>query len=205
MPKQRVRVAGEFMTHQTLWRTAEFFLAQGRTPEGSFYPLLAAGVFGFFAFESLLNELLRQVDPDTWRDERAIFSKGEFVGTLGKYRWLAQKFGVEIDASRRPYQCVTELAKARDVLAHAKTEMFDVLVRTNDISTVPRQASILDRYSDLNFVEPALADLLSVSNALVQAVNARLGDIGVGGERGAYDGVDGSWQASIEPSTGGPA
>lgn len=188
------------MTHQTLWRTAQFFLEQGRTPQGSFYPLLAASVFGFFAFQSLLNELLRQADHATWRDERAFFSTGEFTGTLGKYHWLARKFDVTIDTSRRPYQSVKELAQARDVLAHAKTEVLDVVVRTKDLSSAPRPASILDRYSSLDFADKALGDLLSVSNALVQAVRARLGHIGVGGERGAYDGVDGSWQASIEPT-----
>ncbi len=61
----KAHLTGEFLTHRTLWLTAQRFLAAGMgEPKGSFYPLLAATVFSYFAFEAFLNAARRQVVLD---------------------------------------------------------------------------------------------------------------------------------------------
>jgi hypothetical protein len=201
MSNQKFRLTGVVYTHQTLWHTAKHFAKVGEEPVGSFYPLLAAGVFAYFAFEALLNEILRQVDPDIWAKEREVFSKGQYRGTLGKFDYLADKFSVSVDRSRRPYQTVRELAEARDELVHARTEMFDVVVKAPSLDSIPRHTSILDIYSSTEFVARTMTDIKQVSDALLNSVKRQAGDIEIGGTGGAFDGVYGSWEASAEQVT----
>jgi hypothetical protein len=37
--------------------------------------------------------MLRQVDPDIWKDERRYFSTSEYRGMLGKFDYLEAKVG----------------------------------------------------------------------------------------------------------------
>lgn len=199
MVKQDIRQTGIRFTHKTLWRTSQHFLTAGTaSPEGSFYSLLAAGTFGFFAFESLLNEMLRQVRPQTWEVERKFFSTGEFVGTLGKFCYLAREFELAIDRSRRPYQGIAELAKARDFLAHGRTEGFNDMSRALCVEQAQAPSSTLSHYGDLGFTSSSLADIESVSNDLLNAIEAYMGGLDIGGAGGAFAGVDGLWHAYID-------
>jgi len=76
--------------------------------------------------------------------------------------------------------------------------MFDVSVKAESLDSVPRHRSILDRYSSIEFVGAAIADIEELSDALVAAVTSKMRYIDIGGVDGAYSGVDGSWQARVE-------
>lgn len=180
----------------------ETFLADGTTePRGSFYPLLAAGVFAYFAFEAFLNEALRQVKPDVWEKEAEVFSKGPHRRTLGKFDYLASLCGHSTDKSRRPFQTVRELASARDFLVHAKTELFDTRASAEDVAAVFRRPSVLDRYASLDFSTRALEDVEAVCDSLLAALTAKFGDTGIGSKRGVFSGIVGSYHATlVEPT-----
>ena len=198
--KRKVQLTGEFLTHRTLWRTAQRFLAVGLgEPKGSFYPLLAAAVFSYFAFEAFLNAALRAVAHDVWVDERTFFSKGEYRGTLGKFGYLAAISEQVVDKSRRPYQTVRELSDARDFLVHAKTEEFDVIVPAERLDEMRPHPSALDRYSSAEFVARAVADVEALSDALHSSLVAKFGNIGIGSGQGAFSGIDSQWHASLVP------
>jgi hypothetical protein len=195
-----VHLTGEFLTHRSLWRTAQHFLAAGLgEPKGSFYPLLAAAVFGYFAFEAFLNAALREVARDVWLDEKSFFSKGEYRGTLGKYAYLAAISSHVVDKSCRPYQTVRELSDARDFLVHARTEEFDVIVPAEKLEEMKPHPSALDRYASAEFVGRAVADVEALSDSLHFSLIAKFGDIGIGSGRGAFSGIDSSWHASLVP------
>ena len=201
--KKRVRLQGEHLTHRPLWHTAQRFLAAGLAEEkGSFYPLLASVVFGYFSFEAYLNTALREVDPATWKIERKFFSTGTYQGTIGKYKYLAELANLTIDASRRPFQTVKKVSEARDFLAHAKVEEFDLIVPAETLDEFKPHPSALDKYSSAPFAKAALQDIERVADALHLALLKKFVNLQFGSKAGAFSGVTGGFHASliVEPS-----
>ncbi len=197
---KKVRLEGEHLTHTTLWATAQRFLSTGLAePKGSFHPLLAAVVFGYFAFEAYLNTALRAVAPDTWKDERRFFASGAYRGTLGKFQYLAESAGHSFEKSRRPFQTVKRLAEARDFLGHAKVEEFNVVVPVEKLDEPRPYPSILDTYSSPAFAKRAIEDVEKLSDALHHALLKRFGQLLFGSGAGAFSGVRGGWRASLIP------
>jgi hypothetical protein len=198
MASRKVRLKGEHLIHRTLWQTAERFLEMGLSePRGRFYPLLAAVVFAYFAFEAYLNTALRGVATDVWKEERTFFNSGAYRGTLGKFKYLAELAGVDVERSRRPYQTVRVLAEARDFLAHAKVEEFDLVVSADKLDDAEPRSSVLRVYAEPKFAQKALEDVERLSDGLQRALFVRFGPLLFGSEVGAFSGISGGWGASL--------
>ena len=194
-PKRKARVVGEYFTHNTLWRTAKRFLAEGRAMrKGDFYPLLASVVFAYFAFEAFLNTALREVDPDTWKNERRFFSSGQYRGTVGKFLFLALKSGASFDVSSRPVQTLVEMTRARNFLAHACVDEYDVVVAAERLDDPKLVQGKLDQYSSEHFATRAIEDVEKAANALVTAFGAGHKFCAAGH---AFSGLSHSWKAQI--------
>lgn len=196
---ERLRIQGERFTHKDLWYTARWLMRSGlEEPVGSSHKLLAATLFSYLAFESYLNAVLEEVSPEIWRDERRHFAEGPHRGTLGKFYYLAELANHHtVDKSRRPFQTIGALAKARDFLAHARVEHFDALIAASTIDD-PRPIALKTMsFSEPAFVKMAMTDVEAVADALHAAlVAARGGEIIAGSYVGAFAGVTGSYDAS---------
>jgi hypothetical protein len=197
---QKVRLRGEHLTHTTLWSTAQRFLSTGLAEKkGGFYPLLAATVFAYFAFEAYLNTALRAVAPDIWKDERRFFACGNYRGTLGKLHYLAELAGLSVETSRRPFQTVNQLSEARDFLGHAKVEEFNVVVPVENLDEPRPYPSVLDKYSSPKFAKRAIEDVEKLADTLHRALLKRFGQLFFGSAAGAFSGVRGGWHTSLIP------
>ena len=174
----KVRLTGEHFTHEVLWGTAKRFLATGvEQPRGSFYPLLAALVFGYFAFEAYLNAALEDVAPDVWKDSRKFFAQGKYRGTLGKFEYLAELSKYAVDKLQRPFHTVRKLHEVRNLLAHAPVERFDVTVPVEKLDEPQPHPSVLHDYAAPEFADKALADVEALLDGLQVALVATFGDI----------------------------
>jgi hypothetical protein len=186
----KVRVTGEHHTDLALWFTANYLLGIGvRRKKGRFHPLLAASVFAFFAFEAFLNEVGRHLDPNAWRNERMFFSKGRFRGTLGKFRYLANKAGYTYSERAPPFETVRALAKVRDMLAHGRVEPFDVKVNVNLGDSVKLTPKIMD-WGDVRFAKKAIADIETLADGLIAAAKSNCGEWTAGYRSSAFCGGD---------------
>lgn len=195
---RKVRLTGEHLTHVMLWTTSRWFLAKGLAEvKGSFYPLIAAVTFGNFAFEAYLNTALRRVAPEVWQDERAFFSTGLYRGTLGKFEYLASACNYAVNRGRRPFQSVKKLSEARDFLAHARVEEFDLVIPAEKLDEPKPSPSVLDTYASADFAKRTLADLEQLADALQVALGRRFGQLPFGSDEHAFAGISRSWHAAL--------
>lgn len=194
----KLRVEGEHFTYLRVWQTSKHLLAAGLEREqGSYYPLLAASVFAFFAFEGFVNELGRQIAPDVWTDERAFFARGEFRGTLGKFKYLAQLCDFHYNAGTRPFQTVRMLARARDVLVHNKTETFDLEVPAGAFADAEVPSPTMNEYADRDFASRAVVDVERLCDDLIASAKLKFGEFEVGYRHRAFDGISGTHSKSL--------
>ena len=188
----RLRLKGVHYTHLPLWETATRFLAAGKAEKkASFYPFLAATLFSYLAFEALLNAWLHALDAEGWAKEKEIGS------TLAKCAHLFALAGIPLDRSRKPYQVVREVARARDFLAHARTEPFDEIIPASQMDgMVPIQPEIT-RFGSEAFATEALVQIEALANTLNAGLRAKFDYVPVGSAAGAFYGISGSSEASL--------
>jgi len=172
--RRMARVAREHATDIELWHTATYLLQIGTTLEkGYFYPFLAASAFAFFAFEAYLNELGRRLFPDLWKRERKEFTRGPYLGTLGKFRYLAHRTGYAYSPTVRPFQTIKILASMRDHLAHGRAELYERTVRLARAESISNAPPKLMGWGRASFARRAIADVERVSDGLMAAAKQR--------------------------------
>ncbi|KAA5541900.1 hypothetical protein FYK55_17030 [Roseiconus nitratireducens] len=93
--------------------------------DGYFYEAMASVVLSAFKFEAFLNHLGPRVFS-FWADV-------ERLPHANKLEILATELNVTIDRSRRPFQTLTELFRARDGVAHGKPEFLET--KTEETAT----------------------------------------------------------------------
>lgn len=120
--KKLTRFEEVMYSHRRLWLVASQLTGQAdENPLHSWYGYLAAQLLSFFAMEGLLNHIGEELRGDVWKDERSFFASSGYQGTLGKFDYLAEELGVEVDRSRRPYQSLKQLATLRNDMVHPRT------------------------------------------------------------------------------------
>lgn len=170
-------VSGEHFTHRTLWHGAQVLYQMGQNEaEGSFYPILAASLFAYLAFEGYLNYLGAKAYPDVWEDERKFFSGGNYRGTLGKLQYIAEDLHVALKKDEAPYQTIRILNARRDYLVHAKTEVLDEVVSYSEPSNITNIEAEIYSFGDSTFVKRALADVENLADQLHDAARIKYGD-----------------------------
>ena len=146
MKKERKQTF-ETYNHRILWGAAERNLRQA-TPsnrDAKFFSLGAMFLFSA-AFEGYLNWLGTRIAPEVWEDERQFFSRSPFLGTLGKYRFLAKILHLpNPDPSQGPFRTAKNLFKLRNMVAHPKVEAGERLVKSKDGYFPPHYQSELEK------------------------------------------------------------
>jgi hypothetical protein len=166
-----------------------------------FHPFLAARVFAFFAFESYLNELGRQLDPDVWARERDFFAKGTYRGTLGKFKYLAEKSEHTYEVGQRPFQTVRQLLHVCDYIAHGRAKLIEFKSDAKRAEDDARGESALRAWGKRDFAERALADVEAVADGLITAARAKFGEWSVGYRVTAFTGISSMGGIDLDEST----
>ena len=194
----KLRVTGEHATDIRLWDTATYLLQIGTArKKGRFYPLLAASAFAFFAFEAYLNEVGRKLFPELWQRERRLFTRAPYRGTLGKFKYLAQRTGYRYsEVAAGPFATVCGLERVRDQLAHGRAELYDVPATSRNAETI-RAAPELMKWGERSFAEKAVADVGVLADGLMAAAKVKYGEYAAGHRSSAFVGVIGSRSISL--------
>lgn len=182
MTQRTAVLSGEFYTHRAIWNGSQFFLKEAREKEeGSYYNLIAAGLFGFLAFEAFLNYLGERIAPEVWAIERKHFGgRGMYPGPMGKLRFLAELCEMPLDTSAAPYTTVNELKERRHQLSHGKTEKMEAVIQFTDPTKIPRLEAKLYAFGDDRFVTGALEAVESIADQLFDVAKKKFGETKVG-------------------------
>jgi hypothetical protein len=89
-----------------------------------------------FAIEAHANYLLEAACPTEYENERTFFSKGKYIGTLGKLCFLAKRLDVALERGSRPFQTIKELFKWRDLMVHSRIERQEYEIECTDPNQV---------------------------------------------------------------------
>lgn len=127
----------EFYNHRILWSVAERNFQTAIAPTTSrvdaMSHALGAMLLYFFAFEGYLNWLGNRIAPEVWKEEKKFFSHPPYIGSLGKYCFLAKIVRLPTpDASQGPFQTAKEVLKLRHMAVHPKAEAGERLVKVAD-------------------------------------------------------------------------
>ncbi len=191
----------EHRTYRSLWVAARRLRidasseARSRTNRD-----LGALLCLYFAFEGFLNDLGDRIAADTWAEEREFFGKGEYRGTLGKLRYLAEISNFLLEKGRRPYQTLRELEAVRHELVHPRTIVAGSSV-SFDPDGFPKllDPDALRTIESEGFPERAFTDIEALADALVScSKNAFPAELRYYGDRafeGAIAGASG-WGAA---------
>ena len=163
-------------THRILWNASQHLYEQAREDSAnSFYMRISCLVMLYSALESYTNYLGEILKPDVWRDERTFFNSEPYkgTGTLGKVQFLMKECrSPELDKSRRPYQTLRNLQKARNFLVHGRTEEVQQEME-RDPQEMPKAAVMfLDKHATKAQLKQALEDVEQVIRTLHQAAQS---------------------------------
>lgn len=197
--RPKLRVTGEHATDVLLWSTATYLLRIGtHRRKGYFHVFLAASLFAFFAFEAYLNEVGEPLAPEIWTSEREFFKKRKYRGTLGKFKYLAEKTGYKYStAATSPFQSVRQLAEVRDQLAHGRRETFDVMADPEHADSIGATPKLM-AWGERSFAKRAVADVQTLADGLMAAAKATCGEWAAGYRSSAFVGVRSSRSISLE-------
>jgi hypothetical protein len=206
MANQRVTLVdyeSEHITFRTSWHAAQILWAAGQKDESNgFWSVLAAAVLVHTAFEGFLNDVIARACPDAWQSVRAT---GEYRGTLGKTRFLAQEFAVPLDPAQQPYRSLAELHARRNELVHPETVRCKGVTTADSYAKDPRRALPLafTRLQQDGFMTTCFDDLAALADTLLEAAALKHSDAvrDLGGS--AFWGPTGHSGASLKRRTTG--
>ncbi len=184
--KKLTRFEEVVYTHRRLWLAATQLAEHGdEKPLHNWYGYLASQLLSFFAIEGLLNYILQELRGDVWNREREFFAGPEYRGTLGKFDYLAEELGVDVDKSRRPYQSLKKLANRRNDMVHPRTEIAEG-TREMSVADIGRAHPLIQNSSQDN-TRRIRGDLETLGDQLFAA--AKTHGLRVTGESGAFSGT----------------
>lgn len=137
----------EVYNHYILWNTAlkNLSLATPESKDAKFYAL-GTMLLSFFAFEGYLNWLGSKIAYDVWNEEKQFFSREPFIGTLGKYRFLAMLLRLPSpNAASSFFQTATLLSELRDSAVHPKPEFGSRIVKFSGNHYPPHYQGSLEK------------------------------------------------------------
>jgi hypothetical protein len=166
----------EHITFRTSWHAAQVLWAAGEKDESNgFWSILAAAVLVHTAFEGFLNDVIARACSGAWQTVRGT---GDYRGTLGKTRFLAQELGVPLDPARRPFQTLAELHARRNELVHPETIRSKGVTSADSYAKNPRRAVPLAfmRLQQDGFMPTCFDDLSALADTLLKAAVVKHSD-----------------------------
>ena len=122
-------------------------------------------MFAFHTLEAYLNFAGHKLAPEIWATERDYFRKEPYRGFDGKIRKIISLVGIiEPDRTVRPYSSIWLLKELRDLIAHAKLELFsgtiehpedeEPTLQLSQVAALVTRENVLHTSSDVeNFIE----------------------------------------------------
>lgn len=89
-----------------------------------------------FAVEAHANYMLEVAFPTEYKNEKTVFSQGEYKGTLGKLCFLAERLNVSLEKGSRPFQTVKELFGWRSQIVHSRIERQEDEIGCADLNEI---------------------------------------------------------------------
>lgn len=133
--------------------------------DGYFYESLSCLIFAAFKFEAFLNHIGYRLLPSWAQMER--------LPNENKLAIITTHLDVTPDFSRRPYQTLSDLFKARDAVAHGKPALLkhDRVIETGEIETLRRKKPLThwEKLCTIDFAQRAYADTEEIAASLWQA------------------------------------
>ncbi|MEX1995126.1 MAG: hypothetical protein WD929_10720 [Steroidobacteraceae bacterium] len=112
---------GEVFPHRQLWLAARVMRQRSEADrDGALYLDMAAMLLARLTVEAYCNFAIHVLDVDTFDNERQIFGGS----TDAKLQWICDRVGMPLDRGRRPFQTIHSLDELRDLMVHAKPEIF---------------------------------------------------------------------------------
>ncbi len=175
IPRPMVDWEQEHLTFRSIWRAADVQRgAEALDRARRFSSRMAALVLAHAAYEGFINECIRRLRPDVWRQERTFFRGRDLEGTMGRTRFLAKELGVEIARTAPPYRTVAELCAWRNDLVHPQS------VRVSGTTSAHRYATqqidappVVFAKLTSAFAKRCFEDAVALSDALLQSPGAR--------------------------------
>jgi len=168
-PPKTAHVESVHYTHRYLWIAAQTLYAlRSVHQEAGYWCSLASSLFIYLAFEGFLNDLGERIAPKEWAGEKKFFSREPYRGTLGKFRFLAEKVGYRVDLTQRPHSTLRTLDQQRNKLVHPRTERRSGNLTLHGPNRVVRLPPDLHRYGAPAFVERAFKDVGRTAEVLVE-------------------------------------
>jgi hypothetical protein len=101
-------------TYSELWHGSRILLEKSKIDlKGSNWTTMASLIFTAFSMEAYLNHVGERI----FKSWKAL----EYLTPLKKLDVICEKFNIDLDHSRRPYQTVKELFDFRNEMAHGRT------------------------------------------------------------------------------------
>jgi hypothetical protein len=134
MKDAETNINGQLFTHKFLWECCDIHsqAADKANAEktGPIYHELSAMLFAYLSYEAYINFLGEKVAPDAWENERHFFNTDPYRGIAGKLKKICEVCNIKnIGTGKRPYQTIIELCKLRNLLAHGKTDKYEVTIK----------------------------------------------------------------------------
>lgn len=122
-------------TYADMWHTSHFLMEKGiEDQKGCNHQFMASLVFTAFTLEAYFNHIGQQLFR-CWSDL-------ERLGPKEKLNIIAEKLGVNIQYSKRPWQVMKNLFEFRNNIAHGKSQIIKIA------KSVPHR-----KFSDVQFGE----------------------------------------------------
>jgi hypothetical protein len=203
-PTHWVDYESEHLTFRSLWHAARVLREAGEKNDSQgFWSLMAATLMTYTAYEGFTNDLLERLYPDVAKAERTFFSSGRYRGTLGKTQFLADRLGIVLARTSRPFTTVAELHRWRNDLVHPRTVRRRGTTTADSYAKNPRRAAPVG-FAKLQrpaFVLRCFQDVEVLGNTLLSAAGqahwTTVCDLG----SSAFSGVFGSGSASLKIQT----
>ena len=170
-------VSGEVFTHRVLWTGCQCQLRVAREEStSSWYFYLTAMLMGYMTFEAYINFLGSRLQPELWKGERTEFRAPPYNGARGKLLKLCELHSVPYpDKGRRPFQSIIKLNALRDLVAHGKPEIFEVVARHVEGTYSAMVKSTLEQFVSGKKAEETIGDLKTLIESLHAAFTANEG------------------------------
>jgi hypothetical protein len=174
-PVAEVNWESEHITYRSIWHAANVLKQAGdKDEDNGFWSLMAATVLVHAAFEGFVNDLIERLYPHVWKDEAKLFRSGDHRGTMGKTKFLAERLGVRLNRTSRPYRTVAELQSWRNDLVHPATVRLHGTTRADAYARKPRRAApvAFTKLARPTFVPRCFEDVSTLADLLLHAVAA---------------------------------
>lgn len=176
-------IHGETFTHKILWECClrQMGTARRRKKDPKYFHI-SAMLLAYLTYEAYVNFLGDRFAPETWKEERKIFSEKPYQGLEGKLKFLTEKIPIKgISKGQRPYQTLKKLKNLRDFLSHGTVDKYEKIVLHSREKEPPLFGyGKLDKLVTAESAQMAVSDVQQFIEFLHRQAMTQKSDLGFG-------------------------